>query len=88
MRSHHDIATMEPLVGSSLVVGEEEAVEGAKSEIGWGSQIRSYVLHPYKMVKDHRTNFESHSPDDVLDGDLDQFINEWLAKKQANSVSS
>ena len=67
---------------------QQEAVEGAKSEIGWGSQIRSYVLHPYKMVKDHRTNFESHSPDDVLDGDLDQFINEWLAKKQANSVSS
>ena len=62
----------------------QEAVEGAKSDIGWGSQIRSYVLHPYKMVKDHRTNFESHSPDDVLDGDLDQFINEWLAKKKSD----
>ena len=59
---------------------QQEAVEGAKSDIGWGSQIRSYVLHPYRMVKDHRTNFEHHSPDDVLDGELDPFVREWLAK--------
>ena len=58
-----------------------DAAEGEKSDIGWGSQIRSYVLHPYKMVKDHRTNYESHSPEDVLDGDLEVFINEWLAKE-------
>lgn len=59
---------------------QQEAVEGAKSDIAWGSQIRSYVLHPYKMVKDHRTNYESHSPDQILDGDLEAFINEYLAK--------
>ena len=58
----------------------QEEAEGAKSDIGWGSQIRSYVLHPYKMVKDHRTNLEYHSPDDVLDGDIERFINEFLSK--------
>ena len=63
---------------------EQAAVEGAKSDIGWGSQIRSYVLHPYKMVKDHRTNFENHSPESVLDGELDSFIQEWLSL-QANT---
>lgn len=59
---------------------EQDQLEGEKSEIGWGSQIRSYVLHPYKMVKDHRTNVESHSPDDVLDGQIENFINEFLIK--------
>lgn len=54
---------------------EEEA---NKKEIGWGSQIRSYVLHPYKMVKDHRTNFESGNADKVLDGDLDGFMKAFL----------
>jgi peptide chain release factor 2 len=57
---------------------ESDAREAEKKEIGWGAQIRSYVLHPYKMVKDHRTNFESSNPDKILDGDLDQFMDNYL----------
>src|SRR5690606_32360419 len=49
---------------------EQALVEAGKKEIGWGSQIRSYVLHPYKLVKDHRTNYESSQAEKVLDGDL------------------
>lgn len=67
---------------------QQAAVEGSKSDIAWGSQIRSYVLHPYKMVKDHRTNFESRSPDDVLDGDIEDFINEFLAKTYEGKKST
>ena len=57
---------------------EQSDLESQKSEIGFGSQIRSYVLHPYKMVKDHRTNLESHSPNKVLDGELSDFISSYL----------
>ncbi|GAB7026282.1 peptide chain release factor 2 [Geotalea toluenoxydans] len=59
---------------------ESQAAEiaGEKKEIGWGSQIRSYVLHPYKMVKDLRTGVESGNPDAVLDGELEQFIVAFL----------
>ena len=53
-------------------------VESNKKEIGWGAQIRSYVLHPYKMVKDHRTNFEMGNADKVLDGHLDDFMDSYL----------
>jgi len=53
---------------------EEEQLKGGKKMAAWGTQIRSYVLHPYKMVKDLRTNFESSNPEAVLDGDLDGFV--------------
>lgn len=71
------------MLRAKLVQKQEEekrardaAVE--KKKIEWGSQIRSYVLHPYKMVKDHRTEHESHQPDNVLDGDLMPFIEQYL----------
>lgn len=57
---------------------ESEEQESQKMEIGWGAQIRSYVLHPYKLVKDHRTNSETSNAEKVLDGDLDQFIDSFL----------
>ena len=53
---------------------EKKEIRGELPSVEWGSQIRSYVLHPYKMVKDHRTEVESSNPDKVLDGDLDNFI--------------
>ena len=61
---------------------EDEAklkgIQGDLKAIGWGSQIRSYVLQPYQMVKDHRTGEETGNPDAVLDGDIDRFINAYL----------
>ena len=58
-----------------------QAENDAKSDIGWGHQIRSYVLQPYQLVKDLRTGMQSHSPGDVLDGDLDPFMAASLAQK-------
>ena len=60
---------------------EKEAVqelENQKKDIGWGSQIRSYVFHPYNMVKDHRTKFESSNVQNIMDGDLDNFVRAYL----------
>ena len=53
-------------------------LRGEQKEIGWGSQIRSYVFHPYSMVKDHRTDYETGNTDNVMDGDLDPFIEAYL----------
>lgn len=57
---------------------EKSAIEGNKMKIEWGSQIRSYVFHPYKMVKDVRTNFETSNVQGVMDGDIDGFIKAYL----------
>jgi peptide chain release factor 2 len=61
------------------------ATEATKGEIGWGHQIRSYVLQPYQMVKDLRTGVESPSPQDVLDGDLDDFMKASLSQRVTGS---
>jgi len=61
---------------------EQEQLHGEKKEIGWGSQIRSYVLQPYRMVKDHRTNCEIGNVDGVLDGKLEPFIKAYLLWQQ------
>ncbi len=60
---------------------ERDAVEAAKQEIAWGSQIRSYVFQPYQMVKDHRTGFEVGNIQSVMDGGIDGFIRAFLLKK-------
>lgn len=57
---------------------EQAKLEGEKKKIEWGSQIRSYILHPYKLVKDLRTNYETSNVQDVLDGDLNDFIKSYL----------
>jgi peptide chain release factor 2 len=57
---------------------EQAKIEGEKKKIEWGSQIRSYTLHPYKMVKDHRTSYETSNVLAVLDGDLNEFIKSYL----------
>ena len=57
---------------------KSETLESSKSEIGWGHQIRSYVLQPYQLVKDNRTNFESTNPKKVLDGEIDEFLEQSL----------
>ena len=66
-----------------------EKLEDAKSDIAWGNQIRSYVLHPYRMIKDLRTRVETGDTDRVLDGDLDEYIKAALVlrKRTASGAS-
>jgi peptide chain release factor 2 len=64
---------------------EQARLRGKHVEAGWGNQIRSYVLHPYQMVKDLRTETETGNTGAVLDGDIDQFIEVWL-KEQVGAV--
>ena len=68
------------------IITEEQAkelkeIQGEQKEIAWGSQIRSYVLHPYSLVKDNRSLYESNNPKDVLDGNLDDFIYAYLKSR-------
>ena len=63
---------------------ERDRIEATKKKIEWGSQIRNYVLHPYKLVKDTRTGYESGNPQSVLDGNIDEFIKAYLMAEKSN----
>jgi len=82
---HQNRATAMKILKARLYELEKEKqrekideLNSTKKEIGWGSQIRSYVLHPYRMIKDHRTGFETGNVEPVLDGDLSEFIKAYL----------
>ena len=63
-------------------------IRGEQSDIAWGSQIRSYVFHPYSMVKDHRTKFQVGDVNRVLDGDIDVFIKSFLMKRSSGTLGA
>lgn len=65
-----------------------EDLKGVQMEIGWGSQIRSYVFHPYTMVKDHRTSYETGNINAVMDGDIDGFIHAYLKEKAKEKLEN
>ena len=86
---HQNRETAMKLLMSKLIELKEQEkkenldeLKGDYSQITWGSQIRSYVFHPYTMVKDHRTGAEVGNVDAVMDGDIDYFINEKLKQKE------
>jgi peptide chain release factor 2 len=65
-----------------------DQISGEKKDIAFGSQIRSYVMHPYQMVKDHRTKFQVNDVDRVLDGDIDEFIKAYLMKRALGKLET
>ena len=79
---------MKLLLSKLIQIKEEEKrekiedIQGKYSQIAWGSQIRSYVFQPYTMVKDHRTNYEMGNVEAVMDGDIQGFIDAYLAKNE------
>ena len=71
---------------SRAAEARRDQIGGAKKEIAFGNQIRSYVLHPYQMVKDHRTKEQMGDINRVLDGDIDVFIKSYLMKKSSGTL--
>ena len=63
-----------------------KSLENSKMDIAWGSQIRSYVFHPYNLVKDHRTKKESGNVSAIMDGDIDEFIRAFLMNQLSKNV--